>query len=371
MHNHDSIQKGTVASGKGTPLTNAGRDSAECSKTDSGPADGKGSSRPEASPIAAPGQAPGPLTEQERRPPISARKLAANRRNAKRSTGPKTPQGKENSSRNSYKLGIFARQIFRRTEEGLKEWEGYKDTVARIYDHYRPQNVMEELLVDKVVTESVRFARLLWLEHQEFSRKDALWGQTSDKLLRGQTAINRQLTKAIEQLKDLQAERKAASGESEPSYGPELDGVAGEPCDVPEGLVPGDEDHLTSAASGNGPGARREPVELAGEAIAAQPLAPAPGEVSCGGAEISNSGPQTTENCKTNPPSSSSGGGNDDTVHEQAGQTQPLAEIIERAAGPAAPQEPNNRLVPTSDFGTKSQDATPREPGEEDILNCL
>ena len=62
--------------------------------------------------------------------------------------------------------------------------------------------------MDKPVTETLRFARLLWLERQEFSRKDAFWGQTSDKVLRYQSAINCQLTKAIDQLEDIQAEQR-------------------------------------------------------------------------------------------------------------------------------------------------------------------
>jgi hypothetical protein len=371
MDNHDSIQAGTFASGKGSPSTDAGRDTAEYGRPDSGTTDGEGFSPSEASPIASLGQASGPRTEQEQKPPVSPRKLAANLLNAQRSTGPKTPQGKEISKRNSYKLGIFSRQTFLQTEGGLKERERYKDVVARIYNHYRPKGVMEELLVDKVVTEAVRFARLLWFERQEFRRKDLFWGQGLDKVLRYQAAINRQLTKAIEQLEDLQAERKAQSGTSEPAYSPELDGLADEPFDMSGGPVPGDEEQLTPAASGNGSGTRHVSVESSGEARAAQPPAPAPGEVSSAREEISNSGPQPIEKYKTNPPSSSSGAGNDSTTHEKAEQTQTLVQITERVAGLAAPPEPNNRLEPTSDSGTKSQDSTPKRPSEEDVLNCV
>ncbi len=291
-------------------------------------------------------QSTGSHGEQEQKS-ISDRKLASNRLNAGRSTGPKTLEGKQKSSRNSYKLGIFAREMFRQTKEDQKEWVQYAEIVTRIYGHYRPEGVMEELLVDKVVTESIRFARILSYERQSLNRKDAFWGDTLSKILRYQTAIHRQLTKAVEQLEDVQAERKAAVATSEPPS--EFDGVAIEPCDMPVEPIPGGG---------------------AGEAIAAQPLAPESCEVSSGRAEISNSNPQTTENYKTNP-NSSSGGGNDGVAHEEPGQTHPLAEMIDRAAGLAAPQEPTNRPVPTSGFGTKSQDAAPQEPSEEDILNCL
>jgi hypothetical protein len=38
---------------------------------------------------------------------ISAKKLAANRANAKKSTGPRTPEGKRRSSKNAVTHGMF------------------------------------------------------------------------------------------------------------------------------------------------------------------------------------------------------------------------------------------------------------------------
>jgi len=161
-------------------------------------------------------------SEHENNPQLSPRKLAANRRNAQRSTGPRTPQGKRKSSHNSYKLGIFARRLFRPTEEGSEAWLEYKEMVTSIYDHYQPANALEELLVDKVVTEAVRFSRVLSHEGEELRRKNPFWGQAPDRLQRYQTAINRQLTKAIEQLEELQAARKCASASGEPDADAEL-----------------------------------------------------------------------------------------------------------------------------------------------------
>lgn len=42
-----------------------------------------------------------------RKPPISERRLEANRRNARRSTGPKTPRGKHFAARNAIKHGLL------------------------------------------------------------------------------------------------------------------------------------------------------------------------------------------------------------------------------------------------------------------------
>src|SRR5690349_20676547 len=43
--------------------------------------------------------------------PLSDRKLAANRANARKSTGPRTPQGKRASSRNATTHGIFCNEL--------------------------------------------------------------------------------------------------------------------------------------------------------------------------------------------------------------------------------------------------------------------
>jgi hypothetical protein len=47
----------------------------------------------------------------------SKRKIQANQENAKQSTGPTTPEGKETASRNSYKHGIWAKELVISKEE--------------------------------------------------------------------------------------------------------------------------------------------------------------------------------------------------------------------------------------------------------------
>ncbi len=56
-------------------------------------------------PTAAPTATPSP------KKPVSERKLEANRANARKSTGPRTPEGKARSSQNAYKHGLLARCI--------------------------------------------------------------------------------------------------------------------------------------------------------------------------------------------------------------------------------------------------------------------
>ncbi len=70
---------------------------------------------------------------------------------------------------------------------------------------------MEQLLVEKITTETVRFRRLLTHEKQELGRKYPFWGAGVDRVVRYQTAINKQLYEAMDQLDRLQAKRKEQS----------------------------------------------------------------------------------------------------------------------------------------------------------------
>jgi len=332
--------------------------------------DGKKSSGPAADPSNSRGQAAKPRPEPASKAPISERKLAANRANAQRSTGPKTPEGKQRSKQNSYKAGIFARQLFFPTEAGQNEWDGYKEVAERIYAHYRPQGVMEELLVDKVVTEAVRFARLLWFEREEFARKDAFWGQGSDKVLRYQTAINRQLTKAVEQLEDLQAERKPAGGTCESGPGSESGAVAEEPCDLPWEPGSGGSGQVIPGASNSWP-AGPVTVDSACEATARQPFVAALDSVSFGPAKTSGDAPQRTEIYKTNPPKPNSVDEGGRPGKAEADEVHSLVEITEQAAGLPTHLEPNDVSTPTSIPGTGAPDVALAETNEQAIFDSL
>jgi len=289
--------------------------------------------------------------------PISSRKLAANRRNAHRSPGPTTAQGKAKSSRNSYKLGIFAKQIFPSGPEGLKEYGGYKNIVERIYGHYRPEGVMEELLVDKVVTESVRFARLLLYERQELSRDNPFWGQAPDRVLRYQSAINRQLTRAIEQLEELQAARNADASEH--------DDEAGEPGDMPNVVFPRDEGPVTCDASEDRP--PNESLTLA-DLIGDHLQAPEPNGASPGSAKSLDGVAQTI------PSNSIARGANDGAKkanQEKEQQAHPIEKDTEPAADLAAAEGSEKPTVPPSNPEYRLRCATPDEPNLDDIYPCV
>jgi hypothetical protein len=67
---------------------------------------------------------------------VSMRKAEANRRNALKSTGPKTPRGKGHSRRNALKHGLFAMDFYiaaLTNWENPEEYQNLLDRLARDY----------------------------------------------------------------------------------------------------------------------------------------------------------------------------------------------------------------------------------------------
>jgi hypothetical protein len=80
---------------------------------------------------------------------VSARKIAANRQNAQKSTGPKTLMGKTFSRRNAIKHGLFTRQAmdFMAHSEDARE---YGELLNGLWDQYQPIGRAEELEVERI-----------------------------------------------------------------------------------------------------------------------------------------------------------------------------------------------------------------------------
>lgn len=80
---------------------------------------------------------------------VSPRKIAANRQNALKSTGPKTPQGKAYSRQNALTHGLFARDWsdFAALGEDSRE---YEKLLSDLWDQYQPIGRAEELDVERI-----------------------------------------------------------------------------------------------------------------------------------------------------------------------------------------------------------------------------
>jgi len=138
---------------------------------------------------------------------VSPQKIEANRRNARRSTGPKTPEGKAKSSQNSITHGIFAKQFLNgAAAETVAEMEVL---AAGIQEHYQPVGMVEEILLQKIVVETARYGRILSVEQQELARANAFFNAAIDRVGRYATSTSRALFRALEELERIQAARKA------------------------------------------------------------------------------------------------------------------------------------------------------------------
>ena len=84
------------------------------------------------------------------------KQINANKKNALLSKGPKTDLGKLNSSKNSLKHGLTAKQLV--IGENLKEFEQYRD---QMIEALKPVGILQEQLVFKIIDVALYEAPLL------------------------------------------------------------------------------------------------------------------------------------------------------------------------------------------------------------------
>ena len=98
------------------------------------------------------------------------RKAEANRRNAIKSTGPRTPAGKAVVALNAMKHGLLSR-------ESLVKGESEADLVdfgKRLRSQLAPAGEIELLLVDRIVSTAWRLRRLVAVETMLFNKEEAV-----------------------------------------------------------------------------------------------------------------------------------------------------------------------------------------------------
>jgi hypothetical protein len=107
------------------------------------------------------------LTNERNEHMTSARKVEANRQNALKSTGPKTPEGKNASRLNSLRHGLLSEEILLPGENE----EVFRQFGERLRAELQPVGELENLLVDRIVEASWRLRRLRRVESGIFA-----WG---------------------------------------------------------------------------------------------------------------------------------------------------------------------------------------------------
>jgi hypothetical protein len=144
----------------------------------------------------------------------SAKRIAANRENAKRSTGPKTPEGKAVARLNAMKHGIFSEM----TVVDFEDEDDLEVFGRRMRAELAPVGELELALADRLVSLAWRIRRLTGIEGEllEAGNSDrqpgcAFGGYTGEKLQRlnrYETTLDRQLYRTLHELQRLQAARR-------------------------------------------------------------------------------------------------------------------------------------------------------------------
>jgi hypothetical protein len=90
---------------------------------------------------------------------VTARKVAANQTNAKRSTGPRTDWGKFHSRFNAIKSGLFAKQLVIRECDGEDAQTVLDELLVDLRQEFQPIGVMENWLVEDIAGSMWRLRR--------------------------------------------------------------------------------------------------------------------------------------------------------------------------------------------------------------------
>ncbi len=136
----------------------------------------------------------------------TAPRAVINRANSLHSTGPRTESGKQRSSLNALRHGLTAQTAVLPTEDP----EAYQRHIQQFIDEYAPATPTETQLVHEIANTAWRLNRIPFLEAELLSQNpnpQTLIPQLVTLGLHG-SRLARQFQKAVEQLRDIQEERR-------------------------------------------------------------------------------------------------------------------------------------------------------------------
>ena len=154
----------------------------------------------------------------------SDRQVKANKQNAQQSTGPRTADGKARVASNALKHGLTGKEVVLPGEDPAKFDSFRSDLIA----DFAPQGALEEILVEKIVTDTWRLRRVPVLEaalHKRGYQIGAaeaglnatdsaiatwslgMYADTFASLWRHEVALSRSLSRTLHELQRLQAMR--------------------------------------------------------------------------------------------------------------------------------------------------------------------
>ena len=103
------------------------------------------------------------------KPAVSDKQLAANRRNAMKSTGPRTSRGKAVASRNSLKFGVLAEAVVVRGLAVKESAHEYEQLCREFYESLAPVGILEEMLTGQIAATAWRLRRARKAESGEIA----------------------------------------------------------------------------------------------------------------------------------------------------------------------------------------------------------
>jgi hypothetical protein len=152
---------------------------------------------------------------------VSEKQLEANRRNAQHSTGPKTAEGKSNSSRNNLRHGLTGHISLLPTEDR----EAHDAYCNDLIESFNPETPIERQLAHSIAEDYWRLNRAVAIENNIFAlghqheRRELQLALADARTFLAQAnqfslltiyeqRINRNLQRNMKLLRELQAERK-------------------------------------------------------------------------------------------------------------------------------------------------------------------
>ena len=102
---------------------------------------------------------------------VTEKKLAANRLNAKRSTGPRTEVGKNTSRFNAVILGLFAKDVVIPLCDGEGSADQFSELLADLEQEFQPEGRLEEFYVGEIAKSMWRFRRSTCAERGSVRRR--------------------------------------------------------------------------------------------------------------------------------------------------------------------------------------------------------
>jgi hypothetical protein len=174
------------------------------------------------------------------------RQIEANRKNAKKCTGPNTEKGKATSAQNALKTGLDAKSEVLRFESR----PDYEALIAEFYARYNPTVPEDRALVDMLIRSewlSRRYTAIdtaIW-EHEFFKSGETSLGATFLKSQEAFERVGRRINwaqrnyqLALKQLLDLRAKRAHSDEAAEPESAVEPEPEAPVPDPETEPLTP-------------------------------------------------------------------------------------------------------------------------------------